>query len=266
MIKRSFLGICYCLLFILGGCANQPIALTPETCSPSPCKVLAVGYSATHFQERFMTRTLGTNFGLIGALISASLVDYDKMKGERLAANEFEKRLDAFDTSEYFFRSFPTQLPKSQLVSYDFTKTPETRVAVISGIRATAPFANVTDPATGKTYENVGAFRMYYGMGMKVGNEQLGFRKTYRPYIRVIGIVKNLPNNKILWRDSVTAFGETKYVGGAADAVNIEPAALIATFKKLTPEAIALFSKSLNGAVFEEMPVLHALSDDDFDF
>ena len=84
--------------------------------------------------------------------------------------------------------------------------------------------------------------------------------------IRVFGIVKNLPNNKILWRDSVTAFGETKYVGGGADAVNIEPAALIATFKKLTPEAIALFSKSLNGAVFEEMPVLHALSDDDFEF
>jgi len=266
MIKRSFLGICFCLLFILGGCANRPIALTPEACSPSPCTVLAVGYSATHFQDRFMGKTFGNNFGLIGAAISASLVDYNKMKGERLAANEFEKRLDDFDTSEYFFRGFPEQLPKSKLVSYDFAKNPETRSAVLSGIRATAPSTNVTDSATGKVYENVGAFRMYYGIGMRVGNEQLGFRKTYRPFIRVIGIVKNLPNNKILWSDWVTAFGENKYVGGNADAVNIDPTELIAAFKKLTPEAIALFSKSLNGEIFEEMPVLHALSSDDFEF
>lgn len=266
MIRRTFVGVCFSLVFFLGGCANAPVALKPETCAPSPCKVLAVGYSTTPFQARFIGKTFGRNYGLIGGAISASLVDYDKMTGERLAANEFEKRLGSFDTAEYFFRGFPAQLPGSTLVSFDFAENPDSRIAVLSSVRAATPAANITDAATGKTYENVAAFRLFYGLGMRVGTEQVGFRKTYRPFIRIIGVVRNLPGNKIIWRDSAIAFGETKYVGDNADAVNIDPAELIDAFKKLGPEAIALLAKSLNGAVLEGMPELYELSPEDFNF
>ena len=214
-----------------------------------------------------MSKTIGLRFGLIGGLMASSLIDYNTRTTARLEANDFEKRLGSFDTSAYFLRNFSERINESQVISIDLVKDTETADRILGVVREKGtPPKSVVNPATGKKYEKVAAFRMAYGLAMRVGPEQFGFAKTYRPFIRLNGVVTDVSTGQVTWRDSVLVFGEKGYKGDDADADRIDPAELIAAFEKLTPQVIDLTLLSLNAKPLPPMPWLNDTSAEDFEY
>lgn len=246
-------------VLLVSGCASTgPVPINPNACAPEPCRATTITYSTTYFQARYMGKSIGKQFGLIGALISEGLIDYDtKHTAERQNENEFEKRLGAFDTSEYFFQNFEQRLSDSRRIALEINKDPNALVPIAAFVRSEKP-SQTGQPAIPDigTNDSVAAFRVAYGLAMRFGDEQFGFRKYYRPFIRLNGIVKDVRNGQVLWQDSVVAFGDNRYLGDAAEPQNINPAELIAAFKTLTPAVIDLIMRSINGEILPPMPEL----------
>lgn len=244
---------------LMSGCATVgPVPLGEKTCSPEPCNAVAAAYSTTYFQARYMGKDIGGQLGLIGALVREALIDYDKKHtAERQNENGFEKRLGDFDTAEYFFQRFEERLADSRRITLTLATDPNALAPIVDFVRAEESPQRETAAVSGiEVADSVAALRVAYGLAARAGNEQIGFRKYYRPFIRLNGIVKDARTGQVLWRDSVVAFADKRYLGDAADPENVDPADLVSSFKALTPAVIDLVMRSLNGEVLPPMPEL----------
>ncbi len=273
MIKWRMLLVFTVLVFLLGGCmaSLQPVQVHPEKFSYQPLDCLTAGYSKTYFQSRFMGKTIGiaVAFGpLIGAALWQGLGNYDNKSGDRLAGNnDYEKLLGNFDTSNYFFQRLEQKLASSKYIKLMFAKDIDTANKIISTIKEQKITENtIDDKATKKSYSCVASIKIAYGLGARMGNEQFGFRKYYRPFIRVVGSAKNLSTHEKVWQDTAVVFSEKRYLGGDADAENISSAELISELKTTTHEAVDLLLRSLNGEQLKELPLLVDTNSNDFEF
>ncbi|NOK32523.1 hypothetical protein HMI49_04845 [Corallococcus exercitus] len=267
MSATKFAAFAAALISLLvSGCAHRgPVPLKPDACTPQPCRAQVAPYTTTYFQARFMSKAIGYHFGLIGGLVAAGLTDYDKKHTpERQQENEFEHRIGDFDTAQYFLGEFEKRVGESRRIALHLNKDPAALAPVVTFMHAededvTKAVAEIPNLQAG---DDVGTFRLVYGLAMREGIEQFGFSKTYRAFLRVNGVVKNR-NGEIIWRDSVFVFGDKPYVGSEADAENIDPAGLIAEFKALTPKVIDLMMITLNGGTLPDMGTIVDSDDTD---
>lgn len=258
---------------VLAGCAGplkQKFEPDNKVCGALPCAALGTVYTTSYFQERFLLRHAVGQIvgGAIGGAIAATAPGAQPPQtNPRLEVNDFEKNLGAFDTTQYFSQALKNRLGTLPQVGIAFVEDGAAKEEIQAQVRATSGWAaHVVDPKTGDKHSNVAAFRVKYGMGARVGNEQLGFRKSYRPFVQVVGQVRNLPSGKLAWADMVLVFGPQRFVGSAADADRVNTDELRTTLQALCQEAADLLAKSLNGEQLPEMPEIADANTTDWEF
>jgi len=268
----KFLVFISTIAFLLGGCATslQSVKMKEGIVEATPRESLSVMYSKTYFQERFMGKSIGTAivFGpLIGAVLWHYAGDYENKTAARLESSQFEKLLGDFDVSDYFFTQLDQKIIPTKYINLTFTQDINTAQQVLQFIKCDSSKMCVIEDKTIKDrFSCVTALKMAYGLGARQGSEQIGFSKSYRPFIRLIGITKDLNTNAILWRDDIIVFGNKRYKGSDANADRIDREELVSTFKNLTSQSIALLQRSLNGEELGEMPILVDTTSADLDF
>lgn len=256
---------------MLGGCASmQTVQINKDKLPAESYKTLAAGYSKSYFQSRFMGSSIGYHlaFGpIIGAALWQGISDYDVKNGTRQTSNDYERLLGDFDTTSYFFKQYEQKLGAQKVAKFTFTESPETAASIISNIKGDGKtITTIKDAKTGEEFPCISAFKVSYGLGARQGNEQIGFRKYYRPYMRVIGSIKKLSTNETLWQDTVIVFADKRYLGGDAEADKINSAELVASMKNITNEAIELTIRSINGERQADAPVMVDVNSSDFEF
>lgn len=248
---------------VFSGCATslKSVNMKKEAMGPTPQDSLSLMYCKTYFQERFMGRSIGTAivFGpLVGAVLWHSIADYEDRTAARLESSEYEKLLGDFDVSDYFFGQLNQNLTSSRYIEFVFTEDADTSQKVLEFVKCDSPReCAIIDETIKERFSCVTALKMAYGMGARQGNEQYGFAKSYRPFIRLVGITRSLDaTNEVLWREDILVFGDKRYRGSDGRADRIDREELIITFKDLTSEAITLLLQSLNAEQLADMPIL----------
>ncbi|MDB5816258.1 MAG: hypothetical protein JWN23_3375 [Rhodocyclales bacterium] len=270
MTTRLLKVMSLCLVAILTGCAAGPKLLIDKNTSPLPyCSSVTTGYSATYFDTRFFGAAWLTGFlgGPIASAVRYGITVGETKTADRLHENDYENLLKEFDTTTYFFQQLEQRADESRYVKFEFTKDAELITAIPLHLKTSieTPDALSKPPALGSN-ACMAVFKLVYGIGLKAGVDGLGFRKTYRPYVRIVGAVKHMPSNKLIWQDNLLAFSSKSYVGGNADAENIPSEELLASMKEVTKDAISVLMKSLNGEVIEDRAVLIDSRRTDFQF
>ncbi|MBI5640081.1 MAG: hypothetical protein HZA17_06640 [Nitrospirae bacterium] len=254
MKQRTFLVICIISLALLAGCASSlpSVKMKSDQALTTPLEAAAVSYTGSYFQSRFMGFK-----PFVGPILWHVAGSYEGRKSERLQSNDYEKLLGEFDVFEYFDGQLKKRASDFGTVRLKFSNSPE----LAPQIRTLANCDNKDEcrpalKALDGAMPNIVALKMSYGLGMRQGKEQLGFRKYYRPFIRVIGVLKSLPSVEPSWQGDILVFGENRYLGGEADADKVPGDELISSFRTLTTQAIDLLVRSLNGETLPEMPVM----------
>jgi hypothetical protein len=247
-------------LSCLASCAApsfESVALKKESLPSNPAQTLAVGFSKSFFQERFMGKSIATAiaFGpLLGGALWQEFGSYDERTGARLESGPFEELLGEFDVVSHFFERLEHRIESSTFLEFTFAKDPELAERVLRQVAAHDP-ADRAAVAEGR-HGCVTALKLSYGLGARHGGEQFGFTKSYRPFLLLIGLTKRSDTSEVLWKERVLVFGDTRYRGDAASADRIQREELVASFEALTEQAIDLLIQSLNGEPLPEMPVL----------
>lgn len=264
---RRTRGVVLAVLAVaLSGCVSFEVVPTKRPAATgAPCPTLGVVYSRSFFQERFMGKSIWTAvvFGpLIGAAVWETTGGHEKRKGERLASSEFEKLLDDLDVNVEVNGQFKRQIPQVGGMSITLTEDPAVAQALIEMVRDGGAAGAPPEP-----HGCAAAFKLAYGIGARTGAEQIGFRKWYRPFIRVVGRVQRVrPTRETLWSDWLLVFGRKAYLGGDADADRVPRAELVSAFRELSVEVVDLLIKSLNGQLIPERPALADTTQKDYEF
>jgi hypothetical protein len=255
MKLRTTVGISLICVAMLTGCATSlPSVLMKSNEPPGmPLDATAVFYTNTFFQARFM----GVRPLVLGPALGYAFENFEGRKGQRLQSGDFEKLLDEFDVFEYFNEELKKRAGDCRTVKLKFASSPELASQVVELARCDykdacmAAVKSLNEPIS-----HIAAFKMSYGLGARQGSEQIGFRKYYRPFIRVLGVVKKVPSGEAIWQSDILVFGDKRYLGDDADADRIPRDELVFFFKVLTAQAIDLLVGSLNGEMLQEMPIL----------
>ncbi len=235
-----------------GSLDAQPITSRIATLS-SDTRLTGTGalYSNSFFQQRFMKvgRTIGYGLFIGGAYQKAVWRATGKYEGKapvRQEANAFEALLGDFDVTGHTNERLRARIAEAQRFDIKFTDDPAVAEALIgvasSGQKIAAAGGDV-----------MAVFKISYGLGARAGREQMGFKKTYRPFVRLLGVVRNNATGEVLWHGAVIAWGAKGYKGAEADAKKIPPDDLVAAFKTVSDDAISLLIRSLNGESLSPM-------------
>ena len=246
-------------LILTTGCAGHLVKHQPMNeiaLNAEKKDTLAVVYAETFFQERYMGPQMFAEIGFIvggvlGALVLTPM-EVDQYNKARLGSSDFEKKLDEFDIQPYFYEQLTQNLYSPFEIT--FVSDSETTSQLIASFKQ-KPSDKEEFPIF-PDYKNVMALKLAYGIGARAGGEQLGFTKSYRPFIRLLARMKDAQTNEILWQEAILVFGEKNYRGSDADPENVPRDELITAFKSLTEQTIAMLSKSLAGQKLDEMPIL----------
>ena len=267
MKKNIRTAIVLTFLVFLTGCASSLPSVKLKSDQPpgKPLDATAVTYTNTYFQERFM----GLKPLLVGPMLWYVAGSYEGRRGQRLQSGDFEKLLGEFDVFEYFNEQLKMRASDSSTIKLKFSDSQQQDLALQVLELARCARKDDCGPAVKSLSEKtpyIAAFKMSYGLGSKQGAEQFGFRKYYRPFIRIIGIVKNIPLVEVIWQSDILVFGDKRYLGGDADADRIPKDELVSSFKMLTTQSIDLLVRNLNGEMLQEMPILVDNSASDLSF
>jgi hypothetical protein len=245
----------------LGGQSSaQPVTSRVSTLPPD-AKLSGTGvvYSSSFFQERYMRlgRTIAYGLFIGGAFQNAVWRATGKYEGKapvRQEANAFEALLGDFEVTGYVNERLRARMPEAHHFNMELTDDAALAEAVIrlasSGAKAGDESAQ-TFAAAGR--DVMCAVKVSYGLGARAGREQLGFKKTYRPFVRLLGVVQRKGTGQVIWHGAVIAWGATGYKGGEADAKKIQREELVDAFKTASEDAISLFVRSLNGEALSPM-------------
>lgn len=251
VLLRTRPAVLVLLLPLIAGCATsfESVQPRPDLTAGAPCPSLGVAYSRTFFQERYMGKSLPTLL-LLGPLVGAAVWqisgDLEKRTGQRLAYSDFERSLGDFDVAAETIRALTRRVGDVRLTKIAFTEEPARGQAVVD-VMQDSPSDSLRQGFP-QPYTCAAAFKVAYGIGARQGGEQFGFRKAYRPFIRVIGSVKRVrPSPEVLWSDAILVFGSKAYTGGDADADKVPRSELLSTFRQLTAEVVDTVVKSMNG-------------------
>jgi hypothetical protein len=135
---------------------------------------------------------------------------------------------------KHFDLSFATGIKESESINKNFAANDKSG----SG----TPYNSVS---TNAKYQYISSFKVQYGMGARAGMEQFGLIKKYRPYIRLIGAIKDTKSNNVVWQNKIIVFGDA-YLGSKA-AKNVSGAELQNDFVVLCNQLAGILINDING-------------------
>jgi hypothetical protein len=233
------------IISLMAGCSPR---LTAKRISPDQnfrMQALAVSYTDTYFQPRFQTfwpSPVPTNWYGEGSAKARRAARLE-------SGNAFEKVLGDFDVFEDFNDQFKLRANDSTKVQLNFSVPAEVAQRIIALAKCNSKTACEQDiQYVSRETTHLAAFKVSYGLAMRTGPEQLGFRKVYRPFIRVLGIIKNSATEEVIWQADMTMYhpGDA-YTGGEADAENLSAERLTRSYKDITKVLCDLLVQNLNG-------------------
>jgi hypothetical protein len=258
-------GIGFVLIALLTGCAQSlpSVKMKFDQGKGMPLETTAASYTNTYFQARFM----GLKPILVGPVLWYAGGSYEGRKSQRIEDSDFEKLLGDFDVFEYFNKELAKHATDTGTVKMQFTESPEVTSRVVNIAKCdNNDECMKAVRSLGATTPNIAAFKMAYGLGSRQGGEQFGFRKYYRPFIRLIGVIKSMPSAEAIWQTDILVFSDNRYLGSEADADQIPRVQLVSSFKSLTTQVIDLLVRSLNGETLQEMPIMVDTAASDLQF
>lgn len=265
---------------VLTGCGGGPyrnflqVPLQEQYLPETPPDVVVVSYGESFFQGRFMWSNL-TVVETIGEIwptegLNEAIYTEDARGALRVKYNAYEKLLGEFDAFADLNRLLEINRQNCDRFELSITTDPGRIVPVINAlkhpmIRDSTNFAPVLQgtpldmlKSTDSPY--VLGIKYSYGIGAKVGNEQYGFRKFYRPYAKLIGILIDTETGDVVWRNFYLAFSSVGYRGDEADAENLTGPELIKSIKEINERLVRMVIDGLNGEPTPVLPFLNGLS------
>jgi hypothetical protein len=236
---------------------------------------LTIVYTKTPFEARFMD--------VAAAVINSSSLGFseyvysetgrwtdpayiEKTTKHRKASSEFEKKLDSFDVLTYFVSSFDKMkdsLKYFNLVfNSDSVKSPKILAHILTNDRNKLD-AYFIKEITNSGNKYISAFKFQYGIGARAGKEQYGLKKSYRPFVRIVGEIKDVNSNTIVWVNKIEVFSDVSY-RGRNEAKEEFDFNLIKEFKVICGKLASYLVEDLNGKqyYFPEGLVDYSINDD----
>lgn len=213
-----------------------------------------------------MTQNIASSYGVIPGLIALIFTHEEAdNESERINSSEFEAKLNNFDTKSHFYSEL---LKRESDNIIDITYVDDAKIAekIISAFKDDYNDSGAMRKHIGEEFDNIMVIKLAYGTGAKTGSEQLGFTKSYRPFIRLLSGIKNINSKEVLWQDHVLVFGDKSRRGSDADAENVPRTELLSALKMLTQKSIAMLGDSLNGETLPTMPNMGQENKNDFQF
>lgn len=234
---------------------------------PADAKLAGTGvvYSKSFFQERYMQVGKSIAYGMfIGGLYQQAVWratgKYEGKAPVRQDANAFEALLGDFDVTGYTNERLRAKIREARHFELEFTDdaaTAEALVGIASSTEKPSEDAARTTASLGR--DVMAAFKVSYGLGARAGREQFGFKKTYRPFVRILGLVRRNGTGEDLWHGAVIAWGAKGYKGPQTGAKNIPCEELVDAFKAVAEDVVTLLIRSLNA---EPLPPMGELVDE----
>jgi hypothetical protein len=219
---------------------------------------LAVVYTKTPFQTRFMdvgatvfntTSDLaaGVHFNLSGDWVDP--VYLERTTAHRKASSEFEMKLGSFDVLSYFSRLFEKSKDSVKyynvIFNSDSLKSQKILDHLLTNNIKRLDSAFTRELITSGT-KYVAAFKFQYGIGARAGKEQIGLKKSYRPFIRLVGAVKDVNTNTFVWENRFEVFSD-RFYKGRNEALEEFDFNLIKEFKVICNKLLIFLIDDLNG-------------------
>lgn len=186
---------------------------------------------------------------------------------ERKNSNELEKTLDDYSLFLFFLKSFDAA--KSSIKHFDLVvnmDSPEHQKIIerLCTYKNEKLDSSYTQKLNSEGNRYVSAFQFQYGIGARAGKEQLALTKKYRPFVRIVGLIKDVNTNEFVWGNKIIVFSDTVFLG-VKEAKNASREALIAAFEIITNKLISIVINDINGERYtsEDVLVGHNPSIDD---
>jgi hypothetical protein len=216
-----------------------------------PIQALTVSFADTYFQPRWASFTYRSDvpvfwYGPEG---------FSQRFSSRLQSNDFEKMLGEFDVFEYFNDQLNLRASDSKFVKLKLTGASDLvpKIIELAKCKEKDRCSLAVERVSGLT-DHIAVLKVSYGIAIRPGPEQFGFTKYYRPFIRVLGILKNSHSVETLWQQDICVFGDDRYSGDDSEAYALPRERIISSFKKISSTAIEFLTLSLNGQGLPPMP------------
>jgi hypothetical protein len=214
---------------LLTGCATSLPAVRIRSDQKSPMQAMTVSFTDTYFQERFILY-LQPSYVPVNWYAKGS---YEERKNQRLQSNGFEKLLGEFDVFEYFNEQLILRANDSTIVKLNISDISDFAPQIIE--LAKCDHKDECLPAiklVSEKTKHIAALKISYGIGARPGPDNFN-SKYYRPFIRVLGVIKNASSAETLWQNDILVFGNDRYLGDHANASYIREDPLVSSFKNI---------------------------------
>jgi hypothetical protein len=248
-----------CVGLLVAGCTSFARVIPESIAGMPPCATPVAVYSRSYFQARYQGKFIASMI-LGGPVLAVAAMsqsqDVDRSK-QRLASGPFEQLLGDFDVLAHVTQHTRTAIGQARLFTIQLADDPAAVSTIISHAQAAEASKTASAPSpTGGARRCIGAFKVAYGLGARAGAEQFGFRKSYRPFVQIVGAIYDADTKRAWWRDAVIAFGPIRYLGSDADADQIESKELVQGLQTAARDAVEILVKSLNSDAIAERAIL----------
>jgi len=255
--------------------ANQLSSAMNDSIAQTKAKSLTSVYARTYFEIRFMNVAAivsGVLTPTIGAVVYQNNVEGNidfqtntQQSVENIAAetqrkngNEFEKKLGDFNVLSYFANSFYNSKDSIGKYNIIFTSDKAEHAKIVNRLctgNKKKLDQTFTNELTNANMPYVSVFKLQYGIGARAGKEQFGMTKTYRPFVRMVGYIKDVNSNIIVWSNAITIFSNKEFHGrDEAQYVNEEE--LKKEFKKICNKLVTIIIMDINGKKYNSLDQL----------
>jgi hypothetical protein len=179
-------------------------------------------------------------------------IDHMSAADARQESSEFEKKMGEYDVFSDFVERFGARRGDIKYFNIEVIHNELAHNKIITRL------ITYDDSRLDKTYsetllrngtKHVSAFKFQYGIGARAGGEQFGFTKTYRPYVRIVGLIKDVGSNRFVWGNKITLFSNTAFAG-KDEARNASRDQLIDAYSLLLGQLVDVIVRDLNGDRF----------------
>lgn len=249
---RSYLHLCLFSLFSL---------LFFQNCSVKNIKLLDIA-SFQAGRKKKVTASVYAKTGLTLNLLFVRMEGYSAISpdGDRSSQERWgleTQKLGNFEVLSYVdstFRKSADQLQYFQFYFADSLSTIEHTAKRFAGrYRKFDTLISGEHQKAGSEY--LAAFKVVYGIGMRANNENLGFSKTYRPFIMVKGAIRNSKTDQLMWENHLIEFSPSVIYNGQEAVFAADGPQLINEYKLLGQRVVAKLVNSLNGVPVENVDV-----------
>ena len=192
--------------------------------------------------------------GAIGGAITSSEIKKNSKDADTTSLN-------GINIKEIFTSRFTALKDSLKYFNFIITKNAEDKINIVNKV-ATKNNKNL-NPGFNKVLGlngtmHVCAIKFQYGISMRGNSENFGFVKTYRPYVLVKSVIKDLTTNKNVWGNTITLFSNRIAYKGKGEIEKADIAALTEEYKILCNRASEILIQDMDGKRYESKDLLVA--------